>query len=157
MLYKELVQIDKLKTLQFFLFIPYLDENNFFYYSIIIGLKNVNYNDLNNLKFDLVKNIKFINLTETFFNYEFFKNLFNFKNNVFRNEDYRLIHKIITSNDNYNLETVKKFNLNVFCSFLFFYDIKMYYFLGGIYDIIMYDSKGWDVTYYISYGNMFAN
>lgn len=74
-LYKDLLQVDALTNLQFLVFIPYLDNNNYFYYTVLVGLKNPNFEELNKIQFNLLENVSFVNLQKENFSYDFFKKL----------------------------------------------------------------------------------
>lgn len=86
-LYLDLIQIDKLIGMEFFLFVPHLNKNKNFYYTIIVGLQNLNFSELNNINFNLLNNVNFTKLTSLNFNYNFFKNLLNLNKTIF-NETY---------------------------------------------------------------------
>lgn len=83
-LYLDLMQLDNLNNINFFLFVPYLNKKKQFYYSIIVGLINPNYSLLNKINFNLIKNISFLTLQSSNFNYDFFRNFLNFDKNIFK-------------------------------------------------------------------------
>ena len=138
-LYLDMLKLEKIESIQFIYFFPRLDNNNQFYYIIIIGVLNFNYETLNNLNLNLIKNLSFFDLKISFFNYDFFKNLYNLNNNVFEETGSYKFNKLILNQNGLKMSDIKnnslkylrikdylykKFNYTTFSINLFFFNRK---------------------------------
>jgi hypothetical protein len=80
-------KINSVENLAIWIVLPYLDENDQYYYNLLVGLGiDGKISDFLGLNFNLIKvnKIEFLNNK---ISYEFFCNLFNYKNFIFKNNE----------------------------------------------------------------------
>ena len=81
-------KIYNINGLEIWFVLPYLTEDNKYYYNLLIGLNNNgNIDDFLNLNLNLVK-INSFEYINNKISYEFFKSIFNFENFLFKDEEF---------------------------------------------------------------------